>query len=113
MIIILNVLVIDRRIKENESLDKLIKHYREDYGMIIFPPKENEVNPSFQIFCFDFRLALILEGIFKIKIDYDKEEPGDLFDFLVYAKENYFYEILMQNSNELNVYNLTKVERLD
>jgi len=114
MIIILNVLVIDRRIKENESLRKLINFYKEDYSLIVFPPnEEDEEDPSFQVFCFNLHLVWIFQDIFKMEIEYDKEDPGNLFDFIVHSEESNFYEVLDQNFSKINVYYLADIERLD
>lgn len=109
MKIILNFLVINRRIKENESLEKLINLHREVDRLIFFPPKESETNPSFQIFCFDFHLFIILREVFNVDTDYDEENPGDFFDFTVYKGESDFYEIMNQNF-EWSTLNLTDLE---
>ena len=104
------LLKIDREIRENESLEKLISLHRKIDRLIFFPPKEDEEAPSFQIFCFDFHLALILGGLFKINIDYDEDEPGSLFDLLVYVEKKDFYEIINQHF-DWNIFNLTDLEK--
>lgn len=103
------LLRIDRSIKENESLKDLLSVYQKSDCLIFFPPKKEESDPSFQIFCFNFPLFLILRGIFKVNIDYDEEDPGNFFDLLIYIKENDFYKILGENF-DFNIFDLTDLE---
>lgn len=108
----LTVLVIDRPLKQGEKAVKDIFYiYGEKYGLIVFPPKEEDHECRIQIVFFKYNLMSDLESIFHTSVDYDIDDPPDFFDFdLTEIGLDTFYDLLNQKF-EVQPINLTDVER--
>jgi hypothetical protein len=107
----LKVLIINRKLKENENVvEDVFGVYGWDYGLIIFPPKEDSGECLIQVVSFQSGLRNDLSQIFNRQIDYEDEEDH-FYDFDLQEIElDTFYEMLSQRF-EVQTFNLTDIER--
>ena len=109
----LSILLIDRAKKEEENVVKDIFYkYGKKYGLIVFPPKNDDEECRIQVVFYNHSILSSLQEIFQIFIDYDMDDPADFFDFdLTEIEENVFYEML-ESHYSISLHNLSEVEVL-
>lgn len=93
----LSILLIDCPVKESQNIVKdVFKVYGPKYGLLVFPPKEDDPECRIQVVFFEYNLIKEIEDLFSsVRIDYDPDDLEEFFDFdLTEIAEDVFYEVL-------------------